>query len=740
VVLLLVYAVSTLPGMRSGEGFVPLIDGWVQGTGYVAVAVLCLLRSGRRSPDGSVWAWMSAGLVCHSVGFVLFLSVVRLERPLPYPSVADGFWLAAYVFVMAGLVSAVRGRSSRGQGLSLELALDGVAGALATAALATAFLFDTLAARVEQPAPTSVVVTNLAYPVLDVMLLVTVLGVLATWSWQPPRPVWLLALGIAGFAVTDIVFLIEVTAGDFHPGTWLSPFALLAAALIAGAAWVPGAPSEPRGGEVLPGLVPPGLFAATSLSLLVYATEHRVSAAAVLMAALGLVVAIFRTGLAFRTVRQVALHRAEARTDELTGLQNRRAFHERLASVLYERPVDAPAALLVLDLDDFKAVNDTLGHHHGDDLLRQVATRLGHALRGEDQVARLGGDEFAIILDGSDDAAATRVAERLGAGLRRSFAVASRDLDVRASIGIALFPEDGKDATRLLQHADLAMYQAKSERTGHSRYRRDPHHAELVRLESVDTLRRGIENREIVLHYQPVVDLSTGAVRSVEALARWSRADGSLVPPGAFLSLAERGGLMGVLTADVLEQAVHRTVEWRSQGVSASVAVNMSVTNLLDVSFPDQVAKLLDDSGLPGEAVHLELTEDLFMADPTRAGRVIAALLETGVRLVVDDYGTGFSSLGYLRDLQDLSGLKLDRSFVTHVDTDLRAAAIVESTVTLAGSLGLTVIAEGVETPEQLERLKTLGADFAQGYHLGRPGPLPSTSRSLPANASGLPG
>jgi diguanylate cyclase len=720
VALLLVYAVSALPGMRSGEGFVPLVDGWVQGAGYVAAALLCLLRAGRRHPDGSLWGWIGAGLLCRAAGFVMFLSVVRLERPPAYPSVADAFWLATYAFMMAGLVSAVRGRV---RGLPLELALDGLTGALATAALATAFLFETLVARVEQPGPTSVVVTNLVYPVLDVMVLVTVLGVLVAWSWRPPGALWLLAAGMAGFAVTDIVFLVEVTAGDFHPGTWLSPFSLATAAFIAAAAWIPGRSFEPRGVEVLPGLIPPGLFAAVCLGLLVYASEHDVAAAAVMMAALGVIVTIFRTGLAFRTIRQLATHRTEARTDELTGLPNRRAFHERLTSVLQDRPIDAPAALLVLDLDDFKGVNDTLGHHHGDDLLRQVAIRLGHGLRGEDLVARLGGDEFAIILDGSDSVAATQVAERLGAGLRRPFPVASRELNVSASIGIALFPDDGKDPARLLQHADLAMYQAKSDRTGHSRYRREPHHAALARLESVETLRRGIRNGEIVLHYQPVVELGTGAVRSVEALARWSRGEGSLVPPGGFLSLAERGGLMGLLTSNVLEQAVRRAVQWRSEGVVASVAVNMSVTNLLDVSFPDQVAMLLDESGLPGAALQLELTEDLFMADPARARRVIKTLLGTGVRLVVDDYGTGFSSLGYLRDLQDISGLKLDRSFVTHVDTDPRAAAIVESTVRLAGSLGLTVVAEGVETPTVRDRLAELGCELAQGFLFSRPVP-----------------
>jgi diguanylate cyclase len=720
VALLLVLTAFALPGVRSDDRFLPMVDGWVQGTGYVAAAVLCLLLARRRDADGLVWAWIGVALACRAAGFVVYLSVVRLEQPQPYPSAADAFWLVTYAFVMVGLVTAVR---TRFRHLSLDVALDGLTGALAMAALATAFLYDTLVDRARGPGSSAVVVTNLAYPVLDVMLLLTVLGVLVAWAWHPPRAMWVLAVGIAGFAVGDIVFLIEVTAGSFHPGTWLSPLTLAATALVAGAGWASGRQHEPPARETLPGLVLPGLFAAACLGLLVYAAEQRVAAAAVLLAGLGLTVAIARTGLAFHTIRELAVHRTEARTDELTGLANRRAFQERLADVLHERPADVPAALLILDLDDFKAVNDTLGHHHGDDLLRLVAARLADGLRGEDQLARIGGDEFAIVLDGSDRSAATRVAERLGASLRRPFTVASRELEVSASIGIAVHPHDGHEPGELLQRADLAMYDAKSRHTGHSLYRPEPHHADLARLASVDQLRGAIQDGEIVLHYQPVVDLATGAVRSVEALARWGRPGGPLVQPGGFLPLAERGGLMRLLTLDVLEQAVRQTTRWRSDGMDVSVAVNMSVTNLLDVAFPDELAMLLEEAGLPGDALQLELTEDLFMADPARARRVIADLLRSGVRLVVDDYGTGYSSLSYLHDLHDISGLKLDRSFVTHVDTDARAAAIVESTITLATSLGLKVVAEGVETPAARDRLVDLGCELAQGFLFCRPVP-----------------
>ena len=268
----------------------------------------------------------------------------------------------------------------------------------------------------------------------------------------------------------------------------------------------------------------------------------------------------------------------------------------------------------------------------------------------------------------------------------------------------------------LLQHADLAMYDAKAARSGQARFRRQQHPSGRSRLETTDRLRRAIEGGEVVVHYQPQVSLGTGAVTGVEALARWEHPDVGLVPPAAFLQQMESGGLMPLLTSVVLDQAARQGAAWLASGDRLTVAVNLSVTNLLDPAFPQQAADVLATAGLPPGTLELELTEDLFMADPARAGRAIAALLEAGISLVVDDYGTGYSSLGYLRDLRDIRGLKLDRSFVTNLDTDRRAAAIVESTVDLAHSLEMHVVAEGVETAAVRDRLAALGCEFAQGH------------------------
>jgi EAL domain-containing protein (putative c-di-GMP-specific phosphodiesterase class I) len=267
------------------------------------------------------------------------------------------------------------------------------------------------------------------------------------------------------------------------------------------------------------------------------------------------------------------------------------------------------------------------------------------------------------------------------------------------------------------------MYEAKAARSGHALFSRQLHPAGRQRLETTERLRRAIQDGEIVVHYQPQVDLRSGAVTGVEALARWRHPESGLVPPSGFLPQVESGGLMPLLTAVVLRQAIGQAAAWHRAGLRLSLAVNLSVTNLLDPDFPDSVVALLAGSGLPRGTLELELTEDLFMADPDRARTAVAQLLHAGVSLVVDDFGTGFSSLGYLRDLRDISGLKLDRSFVTHMDADPRAAAIVESTIGLAHALGMRVVAEGVETGGVRERLAGLGCELAQGYLFGHAAP-----------------
>ncbi len=279
------------------------------------------------------------------------------------------------------------------------------------------------------------------------------------------------------------------------------------------------------------------------------------------------------------------------------------------------------------------------------------------------------------------------------------------------------------------------MYDAKTHRTGHGWFRPEVHRATRERVERVERLRAAIRDGEMVLHYQPQVSLVTGEVTAVEALVRWQHPERGLLPPAAFLRHAENGGLMRQLTADVLGQALAQCAAWRSAGTAMRVGVNLSVSDLLDVEFPERVALLLETHDLPGEHLVLELTEDLFMVDPVRGDRVMAMLRETGATMVVDDYGTGYASLGYVRDLPHITGLKLDRSFVTVLDGDNRSSAIVASTVTLAASLGLDLVAEGVETEQVRDELVRLGCPSAQGYLFSRPVPADQVPVGVIAHA-----
>jgi diguanylate cyclase (GGDEF)-like protein len=715
-----VFLVSTLPGVRSSAGFSPVFDGWLQGAGYVTAALLALARPIARTTDRAAWGWLAAALAARALGFVLWLAVVRRQMPPPVPSVADAGWLAMYLLMLVGLVWLVRGRARR---VTASLALDGAIGALAAGAVAVSLLYPTLRSLARPGTPGIQLAVDLAYPVLDVMLLVVVVGALLLLGRRPPPAVWALATGVVGFAVVDAVFVYQSAEGLFRPGTALSSGSLALMALVAVAAWLP---DERRGGagrDPLPGVLLPALFSLLCLGLLLFATGTPVPVVGVALAGGGVAAAIVRTGLSFRAVRTIAEHRREARTDELTGLANRRAFNERLTEALEHRPAERRFALLVADLDDFKAVNDALGHHYGDELLRQVAPRLQQAVRAGDVVARIGGDEFAVLLGDADAELAMSIAERVRAGFRRPFRLASRDLVIAASVGIALVPDDGHEPVELLQHADLAMYEAKATRSGQALFHRQLHPSGRARLETTERLRRAIEDGEMVLHYQPQVALPSGAVTGVEALVRWQHPEKGLLSPSGFLAQAESGGLMPALTRVVLEHALRQVAVWHARGLRLTVAVNLSVTNLLDARFPEQVVELLDACRLPAGTLELELTEDLFMADPGRARGAVAALLDAGVGLVIDDYGTGYSSLGYLRDLHDIRGLKLDRSFVTALDTEPRSAAIVDSTIKLAHSLGMHVVAEGVESCGVRDRLADLGCEYAQGYLFGRPVP-----------------
>jgi diguanylate cyclase (GGDEF)-like protein len=448
-----------------------------------------------------------------------------------------------------------------------------------------------------------------------------------------------------------------------------------------------------------------------------------VAAAGVGLSALG-VFLLLVVGYQRRLIRQ-ALH------DPLTGLPNRELFADRVGQAI--RTADRemrPAALLLLDLDRFKDVNDTLGHHHGDQLLVEVGQRLFGALREADTVARLGGDEFAALLPGATAEGAGAVADKLRAALQQPLSIDGVALDLDASVGIAVYPEHGNDAAELLQHADVAMYVAKQAHLRFLVYDPAVDQHSPRRLALLGGLRRALERDELVLHYQPKADLRSGEIRSVEALVRWQHPDQGLLGPGEFIPLAERTGLIHPLTHWVLDAALDQAAQWQRAGLLLSVAVNISTRCLLDPDFPDLVTGQLATWQVPPDRLVLEITESAVMADPARALEVLGRLHSLGVGLAVDDFGTGYSSMAYLKELP-VDELKIDRSFVSQMATSPSDAVIVRSTIDLGHNLGLRVVAEGVETQHAWQDLTALGCDIAQGYYLGRPMPAADLEQQL---------
>ena len=422
---------------------------------------------------------------------------------------------------------------------------------------------------------------------------------------------------------------------------------------------------------------------------------------------------------ASRRLRHQALH------DALTGLPNRALLHRRAERDLRG---DDPAAMLLIDLDRFKEVNDTLGHDYGDALLIEVAERLGSALRRGDTLARLGGDEFAVLVAGAPDREAViDVATRLQDALRRPFALRGVAVELEASIGVALYPEHGTNVGRLLQRADVAMYEAKRGRLGVATYtaERDPYSAD--RLGLLAELRSAIEHDELVLHYQPKVSLQTGELVGVEALVRWQHPTRGLLGPDAFIPLAERTGAVADLTRWVVD---HALADCRA--LDLPVAVNLAAANIVDVTLPAAIGAALERHGVPAERLVCEISEHTVMADPVRATAVLGGLRELGVGLSLDDFGTGHSSLSYLKRLP-LDEVKIDRSFVAGMADDENDAVIVRSTIDLARNLGLRVVAEGVETAEIMDELARLSCDTAQGFHISRPLPAERLSAWLAA-------
>ena len=431
-------------------------------------------------------------------------------------------------------------------------------------------------------------------------------------------------------------------------------------------------------------------------------------------------VAFLRDVTAAKT--QVVSLRHQATHDALTGLPNRTLLFDALERSLdAARPENALVALMLMDLDRFKEVNDTFGHHFGDSLLKQVAFRVQNQLHDRDVVARLGGDEFAIVLPSTGDAHdAATTARRILNTLEQPFVIEGQVLDVGASIGIALFPEHGTDARTLLRRADVAMYAAKQQQSGYCFHREEHETRSPDQLALVVELRGAIERNELLLHYQPKLHLRSGLMTRAEVLMRWQHPVRGLLSPASFIPVAERTGLIRNMTDWLLDRALQQCRTWQDAGAPVHVAINVSARSLLDQSLPGKVQQMLDKWEIDARFLKVEITESSIMADPAHALAILAMLQSMGVRLSIDDFGTGYSSLTHLRELP-VDEIKIDKSFVINMTRNEADASIVRTVIDLAHNLGKQVCAEGVEDRETWQMLTELGCDLAQGYWIGRP-------------------
>ena len=735
-VLLIAYVVYEI--VQRNHQSSSLIGGWGVAAFEATASCFCIARGIRARPGRVLPLVLGFGLLSWSIGdFVLTAESAGGATP-PVPSVADAFYLAFYPLTYTGVFLLARRQVRK---FTATVWLDAAIAGLGAAAICAEFALRGVSG--DLGGSTAAAATNLAYPVGDLLLL----GLVVAGSTVLPgrrKARWLmLAAGYAINAIGDTANLFASGFGATHVGTLFNAIAWPTSILLVSlSVWLPENRPDPRTAEQLPGLVVPGIAAVGALIILGLSSFVAVDRAAFGLAAATLVIAAIRSGVSLVRLRDLTEERhGQAVTDQLTTLGNRRALFELLDALLAEGETPLVGirklAFLFVDLNRFKEVNDSFGHSAGDELLRQLGGRLKGILRSTDLLVRLGGDEFAACLTDADADYGATVARRIAARLEEPFQLGNVKARISASIGIAVVPNDATNAHDLLRCADLAMYRAKLERKSFAIYQEElDGHAN--RLGLVEELRAAIENRQLELHYQPQVALSSGEIVAVEALVRWPHPRLGYVPPLEFLPLAEDADLMDPLTQLVLDQALAQCANWRREGRGVTVAVNISTTNLLNPRFNKDVSKLLEQHDIPPESLVLEITETTAMEEIDQCKKAIQDLRNLGVSVSVDDFGAGFTSLSYLSSLA-VNELKLDRSFINGLSASegSRDLALIRSTISLAHALGLRVVAEGVENQGALDLLSSFGCDVVQGYLISKPKPPAELSLEARARARG---
>ena len=717
-ILLLAYLGWLISGNRS-----TLIDGWGVSAFEVVGSALCIASGLVRRTARWVPIILGASLMAWAFGHITF-TIESLGGASPAsPSVGDAFYLSFYPLAYVALMLYLRGEVRR---LATPNWLDGIIAGLGATALCAAFAFHAVASLTGKTVLATSV--NLAYPVGDVLLLLLIVGGITVLSGRDRRPWLVVASGIALIVVGDTFNLFQSSASPSRVGVVLGGIAWPAAIyLISRAMWLPRVQSDPRAFRKPTGFLLPGLAAASGLVILFVGTFKGVNGVAIGLATATLVLVGARVASSVRAMRVLTQEREHLSvTDHLTELGNRRYLFDVLDGFFADEAAaqsQRSLAFLFIDLEHFKKVNDSFGHPAGDEVLRQLGKRLAQSLTPSDVVARIGGDEFGVVMIDADATQAVSVAERISASLEQPFALEAVRAQLSANIGIALAPADASDIAGLIECADVAMYRAKLGARPYALYEQGFSEGG-SRLRLAEELRAAVDAGELVLHYQPQLDLRTGEISNVEALVRWPHPTIGLIPPIKFLPLAEEAGLMGSVTRLVLAQAIEQCAAWRAAGRNTRVSVNVSATDLLDAGLTDLIVELLRQHSQPASSLVVEITETSVVSEFERSRGVIQDLRDLGVSVSIDDFGAGFTSLAYLSSLA-IEELKLDRALITRLASGNRQddVELVRATIGLGHALRLRVVAEGIEDKATLDLVSELGCDLGQGYFIARPKP-----------------
>jgi diguanylate cyclase (GGDEF)-like protein len=697
--------------------------------GIIATAaILVAIRFGRPARPRS-WALIAAGLVALSAGDVVYSILFLNAEEVPYPSVADAAYVLGYVFLAFGIHGLARGRMAGGDRLPM------IDGAILASGAASIFWLAIIRPAIHGSVDVLAATISLAYPCLDLVLLGLAFRVLLS-SGARPRYLEIFVAGLALYFAADVIYAMAVLEGTYsnvHPVDllWIVGVTLWGAAALHPSTREPVATVEGRSSLsrsrlallAVAAMLAPAILAVRAIG---GGADEELGLIVGWTLLFGLVLIRLATTVDDLAVSLLQRHRLQedltyqAHHDPLTRLANRILFEERLASAMSLHP--ETTGLIFIDLDDFKAINDTLGHASGDELLQILAVRIQRELRSSDLAARLGGDEFAILVaDPRDETTARLVAERILGALRAPVTLAGRHLQMRASAGVAI-GRAGATPMDLMRDADIAMYQAKLHGKDQAETYEPHMHSQVVRAYELRTeLAAAIEAEEFVLHYQPVLALETDAVIGAEALVRWRHPERGLLGPGDFIPQAESSGLIHELGRWILRDACRTAAAWPTSKISghAAVSVNLAAAQLLHPGFVAEVADLLAETGLPPDRLFLEVTESA-LVDFLPASVALQGLRALGIRLALDDFGTGYSALSYLAELP-FDIVKIDRGFIATIGHGPRVDALLEGIVGLTRSLDMMIVAEGIETEYQLARIRELGFDAAQGFLFARP-------------------